>query len=77
MLMCDTLIVSMISQMLHTAMAVIILYTRWWSWAHMRCVGKLGRFGTESFLETEIQITKCEKSIFYQVLAKIQIKKSG
>jgi len=28
----------------------------------------------ESFLETKIRITRCEKSRFYLVLAKIQIK---
>jgi len=31
----------------------------------------------ESFLETKIRITRCEKSRFYPVLAQIQIKKSG
>jgi len=31
----------------------------------------------ESFLETKIRITRCEKSRFYPVLAKIRIKKSG
>jgi len=31
----------------------------------------------ESYLETKIQITKCEMSRFYLVLAKIRIKKSG
>jgi len=31
----------------------------------------------ESFLETKIRITRCEKSRFYPVLAKIRVKKSG
>ena len=31
----------------------------------------------ESFLETKIPITRCEKSKFYLVLAKIRFKKSG
>jgi len=31
----------------------------------------------ESFLETKIRITRCEKSRFCPVLAKIRIKKSG
>jgi len=32
---------------------------------------------SESFLETKIRITRCEKSRFYPLLAKIPIKKSG
>jgi len=31
----------------------------------------------ESFLEMKIRITRCEKSRFYPVLAKIRINKSG
>jgi len=31
----------------------------------------------EFFLETKIRITRCEKSRFYPVLARIRIKKSG
>jgi len=31
----------------------------------------------QSFLETKIRITRCEKSRFYPVLAKFRIKKSG
>jgi len=31
----------------------------------------------ESFLETKIRITTCEKSRFYPIWTKIRIKKSG
>jgi len=31
----------------------------------------------ESFLETKIRITRCEKRRFYPVLAKIRIRRSG
>jgi len=38
--MCDAIIVSTISRMLHAveAVVIIILYARWWSWARLCCV---------------------------------------
>ena len=40
---CDIIIVSTVSQMLHTVAAIVTvsLSTRWWSWAHLCCVWKL------------------------------------
>jgi len=36
----------------------------------------MGLKAAESFLETKIRITRCEKSRFYPVLAKIFMKKN-
>jgi len=84
---CDVTIVSTISRMLHAVAAVIIiiLIVRCWSWALLCCVWKLLNLSSRPVSAVKnttvwkcrkIQIRRWEKSRFYPVLVKIQIKKS-
>jgi len=85
--LCGIIIFSTISRMLRAVAAVfnIIQNLRWWSWALLCCVEKLPNFcrdqsvhkNTTAWKCKKIRMTRCEKSIFYPVLAKIEMKKSG
>jgi len=60
---CDVIMISTISRMVHAVAAdvMIILYVRWWLWARLHCVWKLPNLSKRSFSELNTTVWKCKK----------------